>query len=346
MNIKFGKKFKKFLLNKNMKILLLYKGYPRISQSYQIDEAQELNKENQLMIISFDWEVLKSSFASLPYLKKNPLDSISEIKFFKPDFIHSHYLDTIEICDNISRKINKKYSIRTHSFDILTTDEKLLSYKRYVNSENCNGIIVFPEFKSRLISLGYNENKIYQNYPSLYIHRFLEINTNGGGIMSGGAMLPKKNIESFIELSIKIKNKYPSKQINYYCIIDDQDYYKKIDKINNAYGKPVNFISEQIIDMPNEYKKHEWLIYTACPKLRTVGLPMMVAEAQASGVGVIMYKLRDTLLDYVTENGYLYETDDEILEIISNDFDETKRKNAKQISIRYDIRNNIKQLKF
>jgi hypothetical protein len=96
--------------------------------------------------------------------------------------------------------------------------------------------------------------------------------------------------------------------------------------------------------MSNEYMKHQWLIYTACPKLRTVGLPMMIAEAQASGVGVIMYKLRDTLIDYVTENGYLYETDDEILEIISNDFDETKRNNAKQISARYDIRNNIKLL--
>ena len=330
-----------------MKILLLYKGYPRISQSYQIDEANELNKNgNQLLIISFQWEIFISSNASLPYLKKNPLDSLTEINKFNPDIIHSHYLDTVEICHNLSRRINKKYSIRTHSFDILTNDSKLISYKRYVNSDNCCGIFVFPEFKSRLISLGYNENKIYESYPSIYIHKFQEINTNGEHIMSGGAMLPKKNIEGFIKLSVKIKNKYPSKQINYYCVIEDQEYYEYIVKINKKYGKPVNFITEQINDMSDEYKKHQWLIYTACPKLRTVGLPIMVAEAQASGVGVIMYKLRDTLLDYVTENGYLYENDDEILDIISNDFDETKRSNARQISTRYDIRNNIKQINF
>ena len=298
------------------------------------------------MIISFQWEIFKSSFASLPYLKKNPLDSLTEINKFNPDFIHSHYLDTIEICHRISRIINKKYSIRTHSFDILTNDAKLISYKRYVNSDNCACILVFPEFKSRLVSLGYNENKIFESYPSFYIHRFQEINTNGDHIMSGGAMLPKKNIEGFIELSVKIKNKYPLKQINYYCVIENPEYYKKIVRFNDNYGNPVNFITEQIIDMSDEYKKHQWLIYTACPKLRTVGLPMMIAEAQSSGVGVIMYKLRDTLLDYVTENGYLYETDDEILDIISNDFDETKRNNAKQISTRYDIRNNIKQMNF
>ena len=90
-------------------------------------------------------------------------------------------------------------------------------------------------------------------------------------------------------------------------MIESYYYYNDITKINNKYGNPVNFITEQIIDMPSEYKKHQWLIYTACPKLRTVGLPIMVSEAQASGVGVILYKLRDTMIDYVTENGYLYE---------------------------------------
>jgi hypothetical protein len=46
-------------------------------------------------------------------------------------------------------------------------------------------------------------------------------------------------------------------------------------------------------------KKHQWLIYTACPEKKTVGNPVMT---QASGVGVIMYKLTDTLDDFVTEN--------------------------------------------
>lgn len=83
--------------------------------------------------------------------------------------------------------------------------------------------------------------------------------------------------------------------------------------------------------MPLEYKKHQWLIYTVCTKEKTVGNPVMVAEAQASGVGVIMYKLRDSLIDYVTENGYLYNNDEEVLKIISKNFDLEKRKKVKDI---------------
>ena len=39
-----------------MKILLLYKGYPRMSHGYQMDEANELNKKHEIMIISFEWD--------------------------------------------------------------------------------------------------------------------------------------------------------------------------------------------------------------------------------------------------------------------------------------------------
>ena len=97
--------------------------------------------------------------------------------------------------------------------------------------------------------------------------------------------------------------------------------------------------------MPSEYKKHQWLIYTACPEKKNIGNPLMVAEAQASGVGVIMYKLRETLDDFVTENGYLYNDDEEVLEIISNDFDNDKRNNAIEIAKqRYDIEDKIKDI--
>ena len=71
----------------------------------------------------------------------------------------------------------------------------------------------------------------------------------------------------------------------------------------------------------------------------------MVAEAQASGVGVIMYCLRKTLKDYITENGYLYNNDNEVLEIISNNFSDDKRKKAIEIAKnRYDITNKIKDI--
>ena len=85
-------------------------------------------------------------------------------------------------------------------------------------------------------------------------------------------------------------------------------------------------------------------VVTSPLTIKTVGNPLMVAEAQASGVGVIMYKLRDTLEDFVTENGYLYNTDEEVLEIISRDFDDEKRNKAIEISKRYDMKEKIKDI--
>jgi hypothetical protein len=49
-----------------MKILILYQGYPRISHTYQSAESNELNKKHEIMIISFDWDLLTLSNIHLP----------------------------------------------------------------------------------------------------------------------------------------------------------------------------------------------------------------------------------------------------------------------------------------
>lgn len=324
------------------KVLLLYKGYPRISHSYQIDEATELSKKYEILIISFEWGLFTISKNHQPYIQKNPLSCIDEIKKFKPDIIHSHYLDTIEICFKLSQILKIPFSIKTHSFDILQSENEVKKRLKYMNSDWCKTIIIFPEFYNIMVKNGVIDDKIICLFPSSYIHRFSLNIENGNNIMSGGAMLPKKNIEGFIKLAVKIKKLFPEKEINYYSVVENQEYYKKIIDLNNANGKPVNFKSCQPTEMPLEYKKHQWLIYTACPILKTVGNPMMISEAQASGVGVIIYNLRPELIDYVTENGYLYKNDDEILDIISSPFSEDKRKKAIEIIDRYDIVNNIK----
>ena len=54
-------------------------------------------------------------------------------------------------------------------------------------------------------------------------------------------------------------------------------------------------------DMPDEYKKHCWLVYTASRTINTVGWPMALIEAQASGVGVCIQRIREDLREYVGE---------------------------------------------
>jgi hypothetical protein len=72
--------------------------------------------------------------------------------------------------------------------------------------------------------------------------------------------------------------------------------------------------------MPAEYKKHRWLVYTAAPAFNTVGWPMAIAEAQASGVGVCVPNLRSDLRDYVGQSGYLYDSIEEVVDIVSQPY--------------------------
>jgi hypothetical protein len=331
-----------------MRILLLYKGYPRISHGYQIYEANELNKKHEVMIISFDWELFTKAKNHLPFILNSPLNELNRIMKFKPDIIYSHFLETFDLCVRLSNTLKIPFTIKSHSFDILGNDFSTpKKYARAINQNKwCLKIIVFPEFVDKLLTFGISSSKLLPMYPTIPVSHFIKLEMeNGPHIMSGGAFLPKKNITGFILLSKKIKAMYPEKQITYYSVNENQIYYDQIMQFNKLHDNPVNFITVQPEQMPLEYKKHQWLVYTACPVKKTVGNPLMIAEAQASGVGVIMFNLRSTLKDYVTDDGYLYNTDDEVLEIISRDFDSEKKRRLIELSKqRYDVEDKMKEI--
>ena len=139
-----------------MKILLLYKGYPRISHSYQSVEAIELNKNHEIMIISYDWELFTKANIHLPFTFNHPLKELKNIIKFKPDIIHSHYLDTFDVCVKLSETLKIPFTIKSHSFDILDNDFYIpKKYTKQINdNKHCLKIIVFPEFFNKLISIG------------------------------------------------------------------------------------------------------------------------------------------------------------------------------------------------
>jgi glycosyltransferase involved in cell wall biosynthesis len=326
-----------------MRILLLYNGYPRLSHPYQYEEANELHKRHELLIISWGWKLYSTLKDPLPYIHDHPLQQLEAIKAFSPDHIHAHYLNNIGLCEEVAKKLGVGYTIRTHSFDILG-EQDFHKYKGYIEKDVCKGIFVFPGFVAKFIEAKIDSTKIVPSYPLINMDWFSSIEPNGRDIMSGGCILPKKNLEGFIDLATKIKQRYPNYTITYYGIDEDPIYYEKLKKYNKRLGSPVLFKTVDACDMGIEYKKHQWLIYTACPKLQTVGYPCMIAEAQCSGVGVIMYKLREDLEDYVTENGYLYTKDEEVLEILAEPFSEEKRQKALLLKERYDLSKHIQEL--
>ena len=74
-----------------MKILLLYKGYPRISQTYQIVEAFEICRNHEIMIFSFDWDLFTKADNHLPFSFNHPHKQLKKIVF---EIVH--YVEQVE----------------------------------------------------------------------------------------------------------------------------------------------------------------------------------------------------------------------------------------------------------
>jgi len=348
------------------RIVLLYNGYPRLSQTYQIDEAEELiRRGHTIMIVSWAWELYIISETAPPALHvRNPLlaGPLSKIAAFQPDIIHAHFLTNVDVCIQLSNALGGvPFTIRTHSFDVLGigAEHFQTSVKRLSDAATSGafrGAIIFPSYRERFLAAGAFPEKLIVSYPSISVQSFLDAGSTDAAaqasaswppthIMSGGAFLPKKNIAGFIAIAQKIHETYPACKISYYSVKEDTVYYEKIMALNRAAGNPVIFRTVPHEQMPAEYVRHQWLIYDACPTLKTVGCPLMIAEAQAAGVGVLAYNLRPEMADYVTDAGFMYDTPEDIIRLIKRPFDATRRAAARALAAeRYDIRKNIADL--
>lgn len=192
--------------------------------------------------------------------------------------------------------------VRSHSFDILgEPTEKFEESAKFINSSYCAGVLGFPSLLPRLEAAGIKREKLIASYPLIAYDRFFDRSENGDGIMNVGACIPKKKMEDFVHLAADM----PDLKFDLYAMGYQRD---DIEKLNGDLGSPVNMIAPvEPRMMPAEYKKHRWLVYTGTRKIPTVGWPPAVAEAQASGVGICMKRVRPDLEDYVGGGGYLFD---------------------------------------
>lgn len=166
------------------------------------------------------------------------------------------------------------------------------------------------------------DEKIVDSYPVVNFKRFHDRSPNGDAVMNVGACTPKKRMEDFLELATRV----PDRAFNLYAL----GYYAPIIAQKNVkMGSPVNIVPPvEPSEMLSEYKKHQWLVYTACPKLNTVGWPLAVAEAQAAGVGVCVANVRADMRDFVGEAGILYDSISEVEGMVSGPVPEEIRESG------------------
>jgi hypothetical protein len=303
-----------------IRVLYIQNQFPQISETYVKSEIEAVSGECEILAIGFaEADLAYKNHA--PYQILEDWDKILDvIREFRPHVLHSHWLYNIWKIEHFARKANVPYTVRAHSFDVLLNPrEHYPKAVDLINDDLCLGVLIFPFGRTPLEQLGVRADKLHDCYPVVNYRRFHDRSPNGNAVMNVGACLPKKRMEDFLELGAYV----PGMELNLYALGYDVD---KLSARNEAMGKPVRIIPTiEPEDMPPEYKKHRWLVYTASAKIGTVGWPMAVAEAQASGVGVCMANLRPDLREYVGPCGYLFNSVQEAADIVAKPFPEEQR---------------------
>ncbi|MCB0487334.1 MAG: glycosyltransferase family 4 protein [Cyclobacteriaceae bacterium] len=328
-----------------MRVLYIVKNYPQLSQSY-------IKSEINCLIKDFQIEIIATSVPNTPDVECLPYQQISDeekiiqhIERFKPDIIHGHYLLMAKVISSVSKKTNIPFTIRAHSFDALKNEmaddfpSHISQLHEFLNHDLCKGVLIFPFTRDLLIRIGkVNPNKLIDAPPVVNTKHFFDKTPNGNGIMNTGACIPKKSMETFVSLSKLL----PNDTFNLYGLGHDIN---KIAALNKEIGGRVNFIEPTLYSqMPREYKKHRSLVYTANMQMKTVGWPMAVMEAMASGTMVYMPEVRPDIKDYIGDAGYVYKDVRDIVELLKAPVDMKKREMAFNYSLKFDISAQISKL--
>lgn len=321
------------------KVLYYVERYSQISETYIENELRALSPENEVRIISLKAPDLPCE-QHFPYqIIRTREDLEAVLEEFRPDVIHGHYMTMVDKLMLASVIANVPFTLRAHSFDILGPMIKRLPVSReFVNGARCLGVLTFPFTVPLFTRAGYDATKIHGCFPVANVGRFEDRSENGKAIMNVGACLPKKAMQTFLGIGARV----PQREFDLYALGYNVG---KLAQLNNDLGNPVNIIDPvQPEAMLPEYKKHEWLLYTASPQLKTVGWPLAVAEAQAAGVGVCMQNIRPDLKDYVGDCGFLFNSVEEAAEIVSQPFPQELRERGFELAKRSDVKHHIKQL--
>lgn len=335
------------------RVLFLLREYPQIGQTYIKNEIEALEQDYEIGIVTRE-------APGIPYDNHRPHsfagtieELVAAVQAFRPDLLHTHHLTELHLIGEVSRITGVPFTVRTHSCDTIALRRKgfagrirqmlrretpperspwLRDALQAMESDLCLGVLGFPCARPWLIHAGANASKLIDCFPVVRFDHFHDRSANGDAVMNIGLVTEEKAMPDFLRLARKV----PDRTFNLYAMCYRTEWLKARDA---QLGAGVNIVDPvQPEDMPAEYKKHRWLVYTGDFARPTVGWPMAIAEAQAAGVGICMPNLRRDLMQYVGEGaGVLYDSIDELPAIVSAPVPEEMRERGFEQARKSDI---------
>lgn len=260
------------------------------------------------------------------------------VQEFRPHVLHTHYLTDLCFVSRLAEITGLPFTVRTHWCDTValrrlrwrdrmklvlerTSPVERVTWPaeaaRAIESELCLGVLALPCARPWLERAGIDASKLVDCFPVVRFERFYDRSPNGEAVMNMGST-SERAVPEFLHLAQKVSGS----AFRLYARDHHPEWLKQRDRSMGAGAQFVEPIRPE--EMPREYKKHRWLVYSG--DVDAVGWPAAIAEAQASGVGVCMPGLRPDLAEYVGRGaGVIYDSIDELTEIVARPVPEEMR---------------------
>lgn len=325
------------------RVLVLVDRYPETTETYVKSEIEALARD-------YDVTVVSRHAARLPFANHPPFRTANDINVLRdivadvrPSVLHTHYLWNAPTLQVLAEPHGIPFTVRAHSCDTMPgcageSSAHLVDAAAAVRSDLCRGVLTFPFTRPALVRAGIPDDKLFDCFPVFDFEKFHDESENGDGVMHVGSCQPKKGMDEFLHVA----GRMPSLRFNLYAVGPRVEMLRRINVVHGNAARISDPVDPDV--MPAVYKQHRWLAYTACMKLRSVGWPVAIAEAQAAGVGVCLPRLRPDLEDYVGEGAYLYETRSELEAMLARPVPDAMRTAGFAQARKSDVRRHLPQL--
>lgn len=288
------------------RILLILKGFPRLSETFILQELLSLAEDFELVIYSLKGARESLAHSDVAKLRaeifyQNPrwdFHSQEQIEFCleripKVDLVYAHFLhDPARFGVKIANSLGVPFVCSGHAVDIYTTPSELLSHviaearKVFVCHPHGANFLreKFPEFSSRIIYLPHGINASYFEG---------ETERSADHFLSVGRLVPKKGYEIILRALSEYKNLGHHFQ---YTVIGEGEMRGTLEKLclELKLGEHVNFLGAATREVVRDYyKKCSALLMSPqqTSEGNRDGIPNVLLEAMASSLPVIVGEL-------------------------------------------------------
>jgi hypothetical protein len=320
---------------------MIVERYPQLSETYISTEAAGLFNANLLASLVAIAAAKSPLQDHVPFsLLRNEDEILPVCSELEVTALHTHYMHMAPLVSRVAQRLRLPFTLRTHSYDVLNAPPAILRKMcALLNRSRCAAVLGFPFVCQILRDHGLRYDLLHEAWPVIDYQRFFDMGPNADGVLNLGAALDKKNMRGYIEFAAD----YPMTRFSLYPVG-----YQTPDLVayNANLGSPVDIcLPVQPPDMPRVYKDHNWLVYTSSlTTLNTVGWPMAIAEAQASGLGVCFQSKRDDAATYIGGAGIVFTAFEEIADFVSGPVPRDMRDRGFQVAARSDIVKHLQQL--